>query len=172
VSASSQPESSGSNRNIIIAVVVVVLLLAGYCATRVASMAHTIVGAAGGMAARTDTTHHVPAGSAVYVGDTKVADIVKVIVIHADTTTPTTPARGKADSTLQAALRQQTVIYTASAPGADGLARLNDVIGHIDGTYDGDAPVKITASPGAVSMSALPPIQLVVPGRRQPISVY
>jgi hypothetical protein len=172
VSAPSQPESSGSNRNIIIAVVVVVLLLAGYCATRVASVAHTIVGAAGGMAARTDTTHHVAAGSAVYVGDTKVADIVGVVVIHADTTTPTTPARGAADSMLKAALRQETVIYSTSAPSADAAKQLNDVIGHIDGTYDADAPVKITLSPRTSVATSLPPVQLAVPGHPQPIGVY
>jgi hypothetical protein len=134
-------------------------------------MAHTIAGAAGSMAARMDTTHHVAAGSAVYVGETKVADIIKVVIVHADTS-PSTPARGAADSALKAALRQEMTIYSTSAPGADAGSQFNNVIGHIDGTYDADAPVKITLSPRTGVATVLPPVQLMVQGRPQPIPVY
>jgi hypothetical protein len=175
VSASSKPESSGTTRNIIIAVVVVAVLLLGYCATKVASIARTVVASTEGIRARMDTTHHVASGSAVYVGDTKVADIIKVVVIHADTSTPAAAAHGALDSTLQAGLRQETVLYSSSAPaGADATSQLGDVLltGHVEGTYDSDAPVKITLSHRTGAATSVAPIQLVIPGRRQPISVY
>jgi hypothetical protein len=180
VSTSSQPRSSGggSSRTIIVAaVVVVVLVLIGYCAKRVASLAHVVGGAvtaAAGMQARMDTTHHVAAGSAVYLGDTKVGDIVKVVVIRADTTPPAASS-GAIDSTVQAALRQRTVLYTASQPeGADVASKVGDImlVGQVDGTYDTDTPVKITLSKRTAVNTAIPPAQLIVPGRRQPISVY
>lgn len=176
MSATPQPESSGNARNIIIAVVVIALLLVGYCATRVVSVARTIVGSAQGIAARSDTTHHVAAGSAVYLGDTKLADIVKVIVIHPDTTTPAKQAHGVLDSTIQAALRQGSTVYTTAQPTADAAAQLKDftLIGNVEGTYDSDTPVKITLThrTTASTTPSIPPVQLIVPGRQQPISVY
>jgi hypothetical protein len=176
VSTSSKPESAGSSRNLIIAAVVVAVLLVGYCATRVASSARSIVTAAAGIASRMDTTHHVAAGSAVYLGDTKVADIIKVVVIHADTSTPASPARSKMDSTIQAGLRQETVVYSTSAPATPDLAsQLGDaqqVTGQIEGTYDDPSPVKITVSRAAAPTTSLPHAQLMIAGRRQPIGVY
>jgi len=174
VSTASQPESSGTTRNIIIAAVVVVLLLVGYCATRVAGVARSVVDQAKGIQARMDTTHHVAAGSAVFLGDTKVADIVKVIVIRADTSTPAKPTHGALDSTVQLALRQQTVVYTAAAPAPSDASQLSDVllIGKVDGTFDTDTPVKITLSRRTGAGTMIPSVQLIIPGRRQPISVY
>jgi hypothetical protein len=173
VSTQSQPESFLSTRNIIIAVVVIALLLVGYCATRVASLAHTVVDASKGMAARTDTTHHVAPGSAVFLDDAKIADIVNVVVIRADTS-PAPPTHGAADSILTAALRQKTVVYSIARPASPALlAQLNDLtlVGQIDGTYDDSVPVQITLSHRAVA-PGMPPTQLAVPGRSQPIRVY
>jgi hypothetical protein len=172
VSAPAKPESSGT-RNIIIGAVVVVLLGVGYCATKVASVARSAVSAAKGIQARMDTTHHVASGSGVYLGDAKVADIVKVVVIHADTSAPASAAHG-VDSAIQAALRQETVVYSTSTPTSTDASQLGDLllVGHIDGSYDADAPVKITLSRRASATGGLAPVQLMVPGRRQPISVY
>jgi hypothetical protein len=173
VSTSSKPDSVVNARNITIAVVVLAILLVGYCATRVASVARTMVEATKGLQSRMDTTHHVAAGSAVFLGDTKVADIIKVVVIHADTSTPAS-ARGKLDSTVQAALRQETVMYSIAQPAPDVSAQLNDImlVGKIDGTYDDTIPVQIVLSRRTQAATSLPPVQLIVPGRRQPISVY
>jgi hypothetical protein len=173
VSTSSKPDSVVNTRNIIIVVVVLAILLVGYCATRVASVARTMVDATKGIQARMDTTHHVAAGSAVFLGDTKVADIIKVIVSHADTSTPAS-ARGKLDSTIQAGLRQETVIYSIAQPAPDVSTQLNDVtlVGKVDGTYDDTVPVQIVLSHRTQAATSLPPVQLLVPGRRQPISVY
>jgi len=180
MSTPAQPASSGSNRPFIIAAVVIVLLGVGYCAVKVVgvvrSVGHTFADAQRGMLARTDSTHRVAPGSAVYVGDQKVADIVRVIVIHADTTTPATPPRGTIDSAMQAALRKQLIIYVAAAPTsvADSLA-LDDrkVIGHVEGTFDADAPVRITlAHDTATPAFSLAPVQLRVPGRTVAINVY
>jgi hypothetical protein len=172
----SSPESSTSNRIIIIAVVVLVLALVGYCATRVASLSHTVIAAARRMQSRRDTTHHVAPGSAVYLGDAKVADIVRVVVIHADTSTPKQPAGGTVDSTVAAILRSEHAVYSASSPAPAVAAQLNDprLIGQITGTYDDTVPVRITlgqAPAGTNPMSLMTTVQLHVPGRTQDIAL-
>jgi hypothetical protein len=180
MSTPAQPSSSGSSRPFIIAAVILVLLLVGYCAVKVVSLGrtygHTVMDAAKGLQARTDTTHHVASGSAVYLGDRKIVDIVRVVVIHADTTTPATPTRGTLDSVMQAALRQQTVIYSSAPPasGADSAAlNVRKLVGHVEGTFDADTPVKITLTRDTtLGTFSMPPVQLAIPGRRAPINVY
>jgi hypothetical protein len=172
MSTASNPESDHTVRNVIIGIVVVVVLGLGYCATRVAKMASTMAGSLKGIQARTDTTHHVAPGSAIFLAGTKVGEIVKVVVVHADTT-PAPATHGMADSLLQAGLRQETVLYTAAAPTPDVAAQLNDIalVGHKDGTYDDSIPVQITIT-RRTNEPTLAPAQLMIPGRRQPISVY
>jgi hypothetical protein len=172
MSTASNPESDHTVRNVIIGIVAVVLLGLGYCATRVASLTHTMIGAAQGIQGRMDTTHHVAPGSAVFLNGTKIADIAAVVVIRADTT-PAPATHGIADSVLQATLRQETVVYTVTATTPAVAAQLSDLtlIGHKDGTYDDSIPVQITLThrSGAASLA---PVQLKVPGRSLPISVY
>jgi hypothetical protein len=172
VTTPAQPQSSNTVRNLIIGAVVVVVLGVGYCATRVAKVAGTLAGSLTGIQARMDTAHHVAPGSAVFLGGAKVADIVKVVVIRADTT-PAPVTHGTADSLLHAGLRQQTVLYTASAAAPALASQLGDLllVGHVDGKYDDTVPVQITLT-RRTTEGALAPGQLVVPGRRQPISVY
>jgi hypothetical protein len=172
----SSPDSSSSNRIIIIAAVVIVLALVGYCAKRAASLAHTVLGAARSMQSRMDTTHHVAPGSAVYLGDAKVADIVRVVVFHADTSAPTQPAGGTVDSAVAAVLRSEHAVYYASTPAPAVAAQVKDLrlIGQITGAYDDTVPVRITIGPapaGTNPMSLTTSIQLHVPGRGQDIAV-
>jgi hypothetical protein len=172
MSTASNPESDHTVRNVIIGIVVVVLLGLGYCATRVAKVASTMAGSLKGIQARSDTTHHIAPGSAVFFNGAKVGDIVKVVVIHADTT-PAPATHGTADSLLQAGLRQETVLYTATITDPAVTAQLEDfaLVGHRDGTYDDSIPVQITVS-RRTNEPGLAPAQLLIAGRHQPISVY
>jgi hypothetical protein len=167
--------ASNSTRYIIIAIVVLALLAIGYCFNRVAHVASSVVGAAQGMQSRMDTTHHVAPGSAVYLGDTKVADIMKVVVVHADTSPRTAPYKNAFDSVMHEALRHGMVLYYSATPTPDDAGKVidNTLVGHITGTYDSDSAVKITLAPRAgAPVTDIPPGQLNIPGRARPIPIY
>jgi hypothetical protein len=153
-----------------------VLALVGYCAKSVASLGHTVIATARGIASRTDTTHRVAPGSAVYLGDTKVADIVRVIVIHADTSTATRPSGSGVDSVVAASLRGEHAVYVSATPDPGVAPQLRDIhlVGQITGTYDDTVPVRITLgkAPAGTAPTSLPPVQLQIPGRQQAILVY
>jgi hypothetical protein len=166
-----------STRNLIIGLVLALVVLMGYCGYRYVQIARNMVPAmqhmAATMQARTDTTHHVADGSAVYLDKTLVAPIVGVRIVHPDTSGV---VKGGAETLAISMLnRMQSLTYVAAAPVDSAIVRrLDDArVGHVHGTYDSTQPVRIelsTETPTAGPTEAVG--MLTFKGRRTAVILY
>jgi len=167
-------------RIVVIGLIGLAVLIVGYCGVKAVQIGRTAYGLAqregASLKSRMDSTFHVQDGSAVYLDNTSIAPIARVVVIHGDTGL-TSQNKGAAESTMVAALRHEMVMYTAGVPtdsaAAARVAAMRPVYGLMHGRYDSANPVRIDVTSGVFPTTGkLPDGMLMIQGRREGIPLY